>query len=95
MVFNLAIGLHDVPLEPNDKLDAMGSVSKLAEYSMLVADTVIIRADGEPPELLTKHSVEWRDVSYFINENSEENIVKNQNEDVMTGNLVLPSKPAV
>lgn len=94
MVFNLAIGLHDVPLEPNDKLDAMGSVSKLAEYSMLVADTVIIRADGEPPELLTKHSVEWRDVSYFINENSEENIVKNQNEDVMTGNLVLPSKPA-
>jgi len=44
---------------------------------------------------LTKHSVEWRDVSYFINENSEENIVKNQNEDVMTGNLVLPSKPAV
>jgi nucleosome binding factor SPN SPT16 subunit len=73
MVFNLAIGFHNIALEPSDKVDAMGSVCKLAEYSMLVSDTVLIRADDEPPEVLTKYSVEWRDVSYFINENTEDN----------------------
>ena len=44
MVFNLAIGFHNIALEPSDKVDAMGSVCKLAEYSMLVSDTVLIRA---------------------------------------------------
>ena len=58
MVFNLAIGLHDVPLEPNDKLDAMGSVSKLAEYSMLVADTVIIRVCTDL--CVSKLLINWR-----------------------------------
>jgi nucleosome binding factor SPN SPT16 subunit len=43
MVFSLAVGFHHVPLDISDKIDAAGSVRKLSKYSMLVADTVIIR----------------------------------------------------
>ena len=43
MVFSLAVGFHNVPLGSADKIDAAGSVRKLSKYSMLVADTVIIR----------------------------------------------------
>jgi nucleosome binding factor SPN SPT16 subunit len=98
MVFSLAVGFHHVPLDISDKIDAAGSVRKLSKYSMLVADTVIIRAGGEPPELLTKHSVEWRDVSYFINENSEHHINLNYEGDggastaMASRNAVLSSR---
>lgn len=94
MVFSLAVGFHNVPLGSADKIDAAGSVRKLSKYSMLVADTVIIRADGEPPELLTKYSVEWRDVSYFINESSEDHPNSNYDSDAVAS-TALASRGAV
>lgn len=72
MVFNLAVGFHDLPLNASDKANALGSIQKLSKYSMLVSDTVMIRADGNQPEFLTKHSAEWKDVSYFINESGDD-----------------------
>jgi len=68
MVFNLAVGFHDLELADAHKVNAQGSIRNLSKYSMLIADTVVIRSSEEPPEVLTKHSIEWRDVSYFINE---------------------------
>mmetsp|Transcript_2955 Transcript_2955/g.9019 ORF Transcript_2955/g.9019 Transcript_2955/m.9019 type:complete len:755 (-) Transcript_2955:748-3012(-) len=71
MVFNLAIGFHDLELADEHKQNAQGSIRKLSKYSMLVADTVVIRSPEEPPEVITKHSMEWKDVSYFINEKGD------------------------
>jgi nucleosome binding factor SPN SPT16 subunit len=72
MVFNLAVGFQDLELTSTDKISASGSIRNLSKYSMLVADTVIIQANGEPPDVLTKHSNQWRDVSYFINNRNDE-----------------------
>jgi nucleosome binding factor SPN SPT16 subunit len=71
MVFNLAVGFHDLELTNIHKEGAQGSVRNLSKYSMLIADTVVIRANEQPPDVLTKHSVEWKDVSYFINEKND------------------------
>jgi nucleosome binding factor SPN SPT16 subunit len=46
MVFNLAVGFHDLPLNASDKSNALGSIQKLSKYSMLVSDTVMIRAQS-------------------------------------------------
>jgi len=43
MIFNLAIGFQDLELKNADKIGALGSIRNLSKYSMLVADTVIIR----------------------------------------------------
>ena len=43
MVFNLAIGFHDLELTDMQKADAQGSIRKLSKYSMLIADTVLIQ----------------------------------------------------
>ena len=45
MVFNLAVGFHDIELANIHKEDARGSVRNLSKYSMLIADTVIIRVE--------------------------------------------------
>lgn len=44
MVFNLAIGFQDIPLDGVDKVSALGSIRRLSKFSMLIADTVMIRA---------------------------------------------------
>jgi len=62
MVFNLAVGFHNVPLSPEDK---EGSTMKLSVFSFLVADTVRIQATGAP-DVLTKMSKDFGDVSYTI-----------------------------
>lgn len=49
MIFNLAIGFHDLPLDEIDKVDAKGSVKQLSSYSMLIADTVMIRVHSVAP----------------------------------------------
>ncbi|KAJ1448969.1 FACT complex subunit-domain-containing protein [Pelagophyceae sp. CCMP2097] len=66
MVFNLAVGFQDLQIADGERAKALGAIKKLDAYSMLVADTVLVGADEA--EVLTKHSVEWGDVSYFINE---------------------------
>lgn len=45
---------------------------------MLIADTVLIQSGDEPPDIVTKHSVEWKDVSYFINEKNDKDIMPPQ-----------------
>jgi nucleosome binding factor SPN SPT16 subunit len=97
MVFNLAIGFHDLELTNMQKADALGSIRKLSKYSMLIADTVIIQSGEEPPDILTKHSVEWKDVSYFINEKNDKGSMPPQGkcytpEQVESQNAVMSSR---
>ncbi len=62
MVFNLALGFHNVPLpEVEDKPAGSG----IDVVSFLVADVVGVQATGMP-EIFTKISKEFTDVSYNI-----------------------------
>jgi nucleosome binding factor SPN SPT16 subunit len=72
MVFNLSIGFHNVPLEANDVSDSKSKlIQKLSVFSMLVGDTVKIVNEGVP-EILTKLSKEYSDVSYKIADDEDE-----------------------
>jgi len=65
MVLVLSVGLHDVPLTAEDKKDAVGNSKNLDKFSLLLADTVRVQKEGVP-EVLTKLSKEYSDVSYNI-----------------------------
>ena len=65
MILNLAVGFHNVPLSAEDKKDAAGAIQKLSEYSLLLADTVLVSAAG-PAEVLTKISRDLGNVSYSV-----------------------------
>jgi nucleosome binding factor SPN SPT16 subunit len=65
MVFTLSVGFHAVPLSAEDKAGATSSVQKLDSFSLLLADTVLIQKDGSP-EVLTKFTKEYGEVSYNI-----------------------------
>jgi nucleosome binding factor SPN SPT16 subunit len=67
MVFNLAVGFQDVPLTSADTSKAKGAIKSVKQFSMLLADTVKISESGFP-EVLTKASTAWNDVSYTIKE---------------------------
>ena len=68
MVFNLSVGLHNVPLEAEDKarVSSASDVSRLDKFSLLVADTVCVQADGVP-DVLTKADKALSEISYIIN----------------------------
>lgn len=68
MVFNLSVGLHNIPLSEEDK---NGCLPNLKVFSLLLADTVRIQKDSIP-EVLTKMTKEYGDVSYSI---SDEQVV--------------------
>jgi len=69
MIFNLAIGLHNVPLDASERRKARGAIRELKKISMLLADTVLVQSAGAPPIVLTDFSVtrpalkDWREVS--------------------------------
>lgn len=65
MVINLSVGLHAVPLSAEDKAGAPESIQKLNTFSLLLGDVVCIQAQGIP-EILTKISKDFSDVSYNI-----------------------------
>jgi nucleosome binding factor SPN SPT16 subunit len=65
MVFNLSVGLHNVPLSEEDKKGATDAVLKLQMFSVLLADVVCVQAEGVP-DVLTKFSKDFGDVSYNI-----------------------------
>ena len=66
MVFNLSVGLHNVPLTEADKKGSPSeAVQKLSVFSLLLADVVALQAEGVP-EVLTKFSKDFGDVSYNI-----------------------------
>ena len=65
MVFNLAVGFHNVPLTEEEKRSAPETIQKIEVFSMLLADIVAVQKEGLP-EVLTKLSKEFGDVSYSI-----------------------------
>jgi nucleosome binding factor SPN SPT16 subunit len=65
MVVNLAVGFHNVPLDKGDTEKSPEVIKKLGVFSMLLADVVAVQAQGIP-DVLTKVSKEFGDVSYSI-----------------------------
>jgi nucleosome binding factor SPN SPT16 subunit len=65
MVFNLSIGFHNIPLTEDDTKGCPEAVKKLSVFSLLIADIVTIKEEGVP-EVLTKLSKEFSDISYKI-----------------------------
>ena len=69
MIFNVAIGLHGVPLDAAERRKARGAIRDLKKVSMLIADTVLVQSGGAAPVVLTDFSPtrpalkDWRDVS--------------------------------
>eukprot|EP00597_Dinobryon_sp_UTEXLB2267_P003293 CAMPEP_0170058440 /NCGR_PEP_ID=MMETSP0019_2-20121128/1065_1 /TAXON_ID=98059 /ORGANISM="Dinobryon sp., Strain UTEXLB2267" /LENGTH=426 /DNA_ID=CAMNT_0010263387 /DNA_START=155 /DNA_END=1432 /DNA_ORIENTATION=- len=70
MVFNLAVGFHNVPLTTEDKEKSPEVIQRLEVFSMLIADVVAVQKEGLP-EVLTKLSKEFGDVSYSISNENE------------------------
>jgi len=71
MVFNLAVGLSDVPLSASEAKTTRGAARKLDKFSVLVADTVEVIEDG-PPKTLTRFPREYGEVSYNLEAEDEE-----------------------
>lgn len=68
MVFNLSVGFHNVPLTGEDKAGSTSSaIKKLNVFSLLLGDTVRIMKEGAP-DILTKFSKEYSDISYNISD---------------------------
>ena len=70
MVFNLAVGFQNIPLSAEDKGKSPEVIQRLEVFSMLIGDVVAVQKEGLP-EVLTKLSKEFGDVSYSI---SSENV---------------------
>mmetsp|Transcript_29822 Transcript_29822/g.104990 ORF Transcript_29822/g.104990 Transcript_29822/m.104990 type:complete len:1011 (+) Transcript_29822:801-3833(+) len=77
MVFNVAVGLHGVPLEASERRKARGAIRDLKKVSMLLADTVLVQSGGAPPVVLTDFSPtqpalkDWCDVSNLASRQRE------------------------
>lgn len=82
MVFTLSVGLHNVPLSAEDKANHKGSCKNLEAFSLLLADTVRVQA-GSAPDVLTKASKEYSDVSYNLGDEEEEDDDDDDDEDAM------------
>ena len=64
MIFNLSVGFQNVPISEADKQDSKSAdIKALSVFSLLISDTVQIQAEGVP-DILTKTSREYSDVSY-------------------------------
>ena len=71
MIFTLSVGFHNVPLAPEDKTKATEAYKKMSAFSLLVADTVRVQAQGIP-EVLTKVAKDFVDVSYNLSDKAED-----------------------
>ena len=71
MVFNLVVGFQSIPLSEDDKRGASVSIKKMNDFSLLVADTVVIQADGVP-EVLTKSTRTTSDITYNLAQNDDD-----------------------
>ena len=91
-VFTLSVGFHNVPLSAEDKAGAPSSIQKLEAFSLLLADTVLVQKDGSP-EVLTKLTKEFGEVSYNISgEDEEEEDDDDQGDDNDNGGLRRSSR---
>lgn len=84
MTFNVAVGLHNL-----DNTETTNE--KLKKYSMLLADTVLVRPTG-PEVLTTQCQKEWQDIAYNLNAESdgeidEEEELKNEAQDLLIDNV--------
>ena len=70
MILNVSIGFHKIPLGESDRSGASEAVKKLNEFSLLLADTVIISKEG-PPEILTKAPKDFASVSYNLGDTAD------------------------
>ena len=52
-VLNLSVGFHNVPLSAQDTEKSPDSIKKLTQFSLLLADTIVVQAQG-PADILTK-----------------------------------------
>jgi len=64
MVLNLTTGLHKIALSEDEKSGASDSYKKMSEFSLLVADTVLVQKDKL--EILTKLPKDFPSVSYNL-----------------------------
>lgn len=64
MVFVLSVGFQDIPLSEADRSSASDNLKGMNSFSLLISDTVCIQRDGSVPEVLTKASRSFEDVSY-------------------------------
>lgn len=85
MVFTLSLGLNNVPLSEEDKKNVPEAVKALSLFSLLVSDMVMVQKDGVP-EVFTKISKEFSDISYSIGdpEKGEEDDEDGDNKEVST-----------
>ena len=67
MVFCLSVGFQNVPLTPEDTAKSSASMQKLKVFSLLVGDTMLIQREGVP-DVLTKSSKEFSDISYKLDD---------------------------
>jgi len=74
MVFNLSVGLHNIPLSKEDTKGCPETIRKLTMFSLLLADVVVVQQEGQVPEIFTKISKDFSDVSYKIGEKDEEEV---------------------
>lgn len=65
MVFNLSVGFHNIPLTEEDTKSSPEAVKKLSTFSLLLSDVVVIQEEGVP-DVLSKLSKEFSDISYNI-----------------------------
>uniref|UniRef100_A0A7S3JR27 FACT complex subunit n=1 Tax=Aureoumbra lagunensis TaxID=44058 RepID=A0A7S3JR27_9STRA len=91
-LFSLSLAIHDMPLPKSETEHAKGSIASLKKVSLLLADTVRIRADTAI--ILTNPKIapiDWREVSYFINEDEEEddddNVSETEKMDIDESNI--------
>eukprot|EP00953_Heterococcus_sp_UTEX-ZZ885_P027965 14942-Heterococcus_DN1.PRE.4 len=67
MVFALSLGLHDVPLTPQQR---KGSSVTFDKYSIAIGDMVLVT--DEAAEQLTKLGNQWNEVSYELGGDDDE-----------------------
>eukprot|EP01038_Epipyxis_sp_PR26KG_P005811 gene5811-8017_t len=84
MVFNLSVGLHNIPLASEDKSKSPEPIQKLDVFSLLIADCVCIQADTVP-DVLTKISKEFMEVSYNIGDKADDKNDVEDNDDDNNG----------
>ena len=73
MVFNLSVGLSNVPMEDGSGNNAKisESMKDLKNFSLLISDTVAVQKEGVP-DVLTKLSKSFSDVHYNIGGGEED-----------------------
>ncbi|CAM9902691.1 unnamed protein product [Ascophyllum nodosum] len=69
MVFNLSVGLQDVPLSEEERKGS--GAASMDKFSTLIADTVVVKDSGT--EVLTKHEKEWKNVCYNLKDKDKDN----------------------